>query len=299
VDAYHIAAAAAALVALGGCRCGGSRSEPPSEPEPPAARAAPDAVATAAGDEGCAALPFADSIDLAEASGADLVPDGSALMVVGDSGHRGSYVLLDPESGAVLESGQLEHEPAQGDDFEGLARRGERVLTITSSGFVQTYERIEGGFARRGGAYAIAEAPWVCEPGRANCGPNWEGLCLGELDPAHGGCAGFVASKRDGKLYCVELDADGRLALEPSRSIQVSPPQTLAGCAIDGRGHPWAVTNLIGASAILEVAADWTVTARLSWAPGSSEAVAFRGADIYRFSDTSGRPSLANRYRCP
>lgn len=270
---YHRATLVAALILASGCK----------KDEPEGASVA-----------GCEPLAFAEHIDLAEASGADLIDAG--LLLVSDSGNRGAYVLVDPGSGAVRERGQLPLGDAA-DDLEGLAHRGDRIFALSSSGWVHEYRRDQNGFELVAAPYPIGPEPWRCAKGKINCGANWEGLCLGEVTAGGRRCDGFAASMRDGALVCVAV-AEGRLTLVPDVAIKVSPRHTLAGCAISA-GRTWAVTNVLGANAILEVSAGGAVSPRLSLAPGSTEAVAARGSEVYRFSDTADRPSIAGRYRCP
>lgn len=284
MDVYHTAVA----VALIACGSGGKSESPaPAEPETP-----PD-------DDGeCVAASWAESVDIAEASGADVTPDGRGVMVIADSHGRGAYVIADAETGAIRERGALPLGRG-GDDLEGLAFSGERLFALSSSGFVYAYRRAGASYELVDEPYPIGAAPWTCGLRRGNCGANFEGLCLGDRDLAVGGatCRGFAASKTRGQLICVGLDG-GRLALRPDTAIKVAPSRVLAGCAIAG-DRIWAVTNILGSNAILEVTAAGQVTPRLTMAPGSTEAVAARGDVVWRFSDTADRPSLAGRYRCP
>lgn len=316
---YHMVGCGALLLLA--CTCGGDDLLSPSTdltaaPESADRAAAPGEVDAGAAvmadaaqpsDPSCQQIAFPASIDLAEASGAEVLP-GLGVAVVADSGNRGQYVILDPTSGAIRERGALPLDAEGSDDIEGLGFAGGRLYALTSSGWVRELVRDGSGFAARGSGYAIAPAPWRCDSFQmTNCGPNWEGLCLrpgalaaggGELAARFGDCAGFAVAKRDGALVCATLGRDGELGLDPTRSIQVSPARTLAGCAIDERGALWAVTNLLAASSVLEITPDLEIHTLESWTPGSSEAVAAAGGQVYRFSDTAVRPSLSSRYRC-
>lgn len=315
---YHMAGCGALLLLA--CTCSGDSSVAPrpdrtgtaegadlAAPDGVDAAAAASADAAAGGVPVCHQLAFPDSIDIAEASGAEVL-DGLGVAVVADSGNHGQYVLLDPGSGAILERGSLPLDAGASDDIEGLGFAGGRLYALTSSGWVRELVRRGSGFAARRAGYAIAPPPWQCASFEmTNCGPNWEGLCLrpgalaaagGELAAHFGDCAGFAVAKRDGTLVCATLGGDGELGIDPARSIQVSPGRTLAGCAIDERGQLWAVTNLLAASSVLEITPDLAVHTLESWTPGSSEAVAAAKGQVYRFSDTAVRPSLASRYGC-
>ena len=290
-DVYHTTTLLAAL-AIAGC---GTRSDPTGPVTDPnvAEEQQPDPEPEPEPSSGCEALAFVETIDVAEASGAELIDAG--LMVVSDSGNDGDYVIVDPDTGAIRERGKLPLAEAA-EDFEGLARRGDGVVALTSAGWVHEYRRLAGGFELSRPPYPIDTGSWHCEASETNCGPNWEGLCLGEVEIQGHRCDGFAVAKRDGTLVCVV--GDDRLRLAPEIQVDVAPRRTLAGCAISA-GRIWAVTNLLGANAILEVEADGAVTPRLSMAPGSTEAVAASGETVYRVSDTSNHPSIAGRYRCP
>jgi hypothetical protein len=222
------------------------------------------------------------------------------VLVVADSGGHGAYLIAAVDSGEILERGSLPL-GGGGDDLEGVSFAGERLFALSSSGHVYSYRRSEPGpgFELIRPPYPLGSKKWRCGLHNSNCGPNWEGLCLADADLAVGDarCRGFAASKARGELVCVTLAGD-RLALRPDVKISISPRRTLSGCAIAG-ARIWAVTNVFGTNAILEVELDGTVTPRLTMARGSTEAVAATGDLVFRFSDTSDRPSLANRYRCP
>src|SRR5690606_8427586 len=134
------------------------------------------------------------------------------------------------------------------------------------------------------------------------CGRNWEGLCLLPRVPAAGQCAGFAASKRDGQLVCLVWQ-DDRLAADPTRVIPVTHGEALSGCTIAG-DRLFAGTNLVDTSKVYRVtgcAAPATAKVEVVGRLGSGfpEAIAATtdGA-LYRFSDTSVRPSAMDRYLC-
>lgn len=287
INVYHTVA----VVALVGCGSGSKPDPPPpAEPEPAPEPGEPDAR--------CTPLDYAADIDIAEASGADVTPDGHGVLVIADSGRGGDYVIADVETGEIREGGSLPLGDG-GDDLEGAAFAGDRLFALSSSGFVYAYRRAGSGFELTEPPYRIGPRQHHCGVRSGNCGANFEGLCLGERDLAIGAarCRGFAASKTRGSLICVTADGD-RLTLRPETAIAVAPRRVLSGCAITG-DRIWAVTNILGANSILEVSASGQVTPRLTMAPGSTEAVAARGDVVWRFSDTGDRPSLAGRYRCP
>ncbi|MEZ4363516.1 MAG: hypothetical protein R3B48_25295 [Kofleriaceae bacterium] len=324
----RIRAGRAALLlalALGGCRAGAEQRRT-SEPAPPAAAAPeaapastpPTAGAPPAGEAAsaltCTAEPFASDVPIAEASGAIATTlDGVAtVMVIADSGHHGAYLLLDPQTGAVRERGQLPL-GGPGDDLEGLAVRGDRIWALTSAGWLRAWKRRGGarpGFELVEGPSPLGPAPpspdaVVCAPERVNCGKNFEGLCL-RPDPARGAasadaCVGMAASKAEGKLYCL-VERGGHLQLDLARSIAVTRPNALADCYIDGETL-WAGANLFDLNRVWRVErwrspADAEVVSLGPLGVGFSEAMAVSGDVLYRFSDTQGAPSLAAKLRC-
>src|SRR5262250_380752 len=100
-----------AVAGLTACRKGTATSGAPGEPArtsappaesasaPPETSAAGTGAPVAASGWRCEALPFALTTPVPEASGAGwLVIDGKlSLVVVGDSGNRGAYGVVDPE----------------------------------------------------------------------------------------------------------------------------------------------------------------------------------------------------------
>ncbi len=279
------------------------------EPRSDAVSASPTAGESS--DWVCAVQPFAKSIDIAEASGA-IVLDSGKIMVVGDSGTNGSYLLLDAETGDEVESGRLPLDRRVSDDLEGLAQMDGHIFAITSSGWVQKWARTESGFRTQQKSYALA--PWdkrelVCRSAKdSNCAQNYEGLCLLRSAPAKGECAGFAAAKATGRLLCLTYDENGnserRLQIDPSRVLQVAGSRTLSGCDFDEQGRLWFGNNFFAANSIgyIENWKSFKTPQITSLGPvglGFDEAIAV-GKDglIYRFSDTTASPSLLGKYIC-
>ncbi|MEZ4367673.1 MAG: hypothetical protein R2939_15560 [Kofleriaceae bacterium] len=286
--------------------CGGDAA--PTPPTPPTAPRE---------DAGCAVVAgFAETSPIAEASGATwLVLDGVATVaVVGDSGTGGAYELLDPTTGAVREAGRLPLGDGASDDLEGLTARttaaGLELIGVTSSGWLRHWRRRPGGFELVDGPYPLARGagpggePLTCRGTQTNCGNNYEGVCLAPTVEPADGCQGFAASKARGELLC--LVADGaRLRVDPSRRIAVAAAEALTGCDVAPDGAAlWAGTNLFGASRVYRIEG-WRVpaTARVrdlgTLGLGFPEALAVDDAGgLYRFSDTSGAPSVQAKYAC-
>jgi hypothetical protein len=292
---------------LAAAACGkGAPARPATAGDDAAPAPAADGAPAATAD--CERLPFADTIDVPEASGAVLFADHGArrLLVVADSGNDGAYAIVDAETGAFVEDGRLPLGEGASADLEGLAIRGELVSAITSSGWVRTWRRGARGWKLLDGPYPVADPDdgvLACPGGAINCGPNYEGLCLappgGEPD---GTCIGLAAAKQDGRLYCV-VAAGARLAVTGD-AIAVSAPETLTGCDVAPDGAVWAGTNLFGRSEVYRITG-WRepATARVepiaNLGPGFPEAIV-AGPDgvVYRYSDASGRPSLVAKFRC-
>ena len=251
-------------------------------------------------DGSCQRLPFADSVPVAEASGAAaLTIDGrAAVLVVGDSGTHGAYVLVDAATGDVLESGTLPLGDGAGDDLEGLSAAGDTVWAITSAGWMRRWTRTAGGFTLADGPYPVGAGPMVCDAHGVNCGKNYEALCVG----ASSGCAGWLGSKTDGELWCL-IEEEGRLVADPARSIDVTGPEALAGCDVDPRtGTIYVGTNAFDGGVVYRVA-DGAVSEVETFAEGFLEALAVLpdegGAVILqRYSDLMRPPSPVDRWRC-
>jgi hypothetical protein len=315
-----LSVAMAALAALAACKSSDSRAPAAAPPEPaPAATAAttrPAARAAAADDggpAGCQAMPFATQVDLPEASGATYLPatddSPAALLVVGDSQTLGAFALVDADTGATLARGQLPLDRGASDDLEGLARVGDDIYGLTSSGYLRRFRRVAADrFELEEKAYPLGSAGTdgvVCAKGRAgNCGRNWEGLCLRDPPPDGDTCAGFAASRRDGQLMCLVRDSGGHYRADPSRTIDVTGRESLAGCAYQHGDTLLAGSNLLDAARVYRVTGtDDPATAQVtSLGPlgvGFPEAIA-TGPDgsVYRFSDLGSAPSLMSRVRC-
>ena len=312
-------ATAAAVIAIGcGCGCGKKPREHHHHHD--AAVAAEDPWAQAARgrpDEACQRLPFATAIPVAEASGSvwlrGVGDAGDSVIVVGDSGRAGAYVELSAEDGHVLRQAALPLGDGAGDDLEGLATDGQRLWGLTSAGWIRAWERDGAGFRLVLGPYSIERKP-PCKPDSVNCGHDFEGLCLRPAGTVGAdGCAGYAAAKAEGALYCLTVeeepvDDDGkgagpRLVLavrDGHRSPRPLPAITskgaLADCAIASDGAVWTGDNMFGSATVRRLDAPaW----QGSLGDGFPEAMALGpGGVIYRFSDASGAPSLAGRFRC-
>ena len=245
-------------------------------------------------------MPFAPSTPVPEASAAAWldVAGKPALLVVGDSGNHGAYGLIDPETGATFEQGTLPLGDTS-DDLEGLSAHDGLIYGLVSSGWVYAWQRTDGGFALVDGPYAIAPegSDWVCKRHKSNCKRNYEGLCLAP-HAGSDGCAGYAASKTDGKLYCVTFDAGRRLALHEQGAIDVDAHDRLADCTYDESGRLWAADNLLGLSQVFRIDSGRAVPFE-AFGPGFPEVIAVRGDVFYRMSDLGGAPSLMAKFRCP
>jgi outer membrane protein assembly factor BamB len=318
------------------CGKGGGPAEPPRPPAPGSAQAVTAVTATTATTAGsaqatagsatdpgatppgCEPLPFAESTPVPEASGAAwLVIDGKpALVVISDSGNHGAYGIVDPDTGATLETGTLPLSTEAGDDLEGVAARGDKIYGVTSAGWMRVWQRKGKGFELVGAPYALgpvdlpdtkneARAPkgdgMVCDPHAVNCGRNYEGLCLAPA-PRAGACLGFAASKADGHLYCLTEEA-GKLVVHHDRAIAITRPGALADCAFGDDDTLWAGSNLLDLDHVYRVArwedpANAQVERVAALGVGFPEGIAARGDVVYRMSDLGGAPSLMARYRC-
>ncbi len=290
-------------------------NEPNARPSPGGGKA-PQAAAT------CRPTTFAKTIPIQEASGAAYIPatttSPATIVVIGDSGTRGSFLELDPRSGAVLRRGNLPLDDMASDDLEGISFRRGTLFGLTSSGFMRHWRRTARGWKLVRPAYSVAgkrgARKHACLSGwQTNCGPNYEGLCLHQRDAGslerkrkRRTCVGFAASKTRGTLTClVRRKKHGRLALDPSRVLHVAPPEVLSGCHFSPGGDLlWTGTNLLGGSAVT-VISGWESPKTAKIRPfakigrGFPEAIAIGDKGVvYRFSDTMTAPSLADRYMC-
>ena len=273
-------------------------------------------------------MPFAATTPVPEASGAAFVQfrGKPALFVLSDSGNKGAYGILDPDSGETLAQGafgQMDH----GDDYEGVAARNGQLIAVISSGLTawiyqndETFS-VQNKLDELGAKISDAEEPekghgkhppkgkgMVCEGAlfNGNCGRNFEGICLDDRTRyTKGPCAGFVASKADGHLYCL-VEHAGKVTTYTAdfeRSIAVGKPGVLADCAIGEDGTLWVGANILGANTVWRVD-NWEDPshARVSeigpLGIGNAEVLAVRGDALYRLSDTDGAPSLMSKFRC-
>ena len=295
---------AAALVAAAGC---GRRSERPGAPPADGApaleplMATPVAAAAPLDELTCEKLPFAETIPISEASGAVWLARAGTragvVMVVGDSGNDGAYLVLDGDDGRVLERGELPLGSGN-DDLEGLSTDGELIWALTSGGWMRAWRAMPGGgFELAVSPYAISDQS--CNV--VNCGRNFEGLCLVAGGGTIHGCHGFGAAKATGELVCLVRDGDRYRAVD-DRVRAVSGPEALAACDVGPDGALWTGDNLFGGSQVRRLDGDQVVAVHLG--QGFPEAMAIGPGDrdgdviVYRFSDTGRAPSRANRYRC-
>ncbi len=283
------------LVALAAC---GKTAPPPStststssDPWAAPTPRAPDVDA-------CETLPFAKTLPVAEASGAAFVDlDGArAMIVVGDSGNHGEYILIDPATGDVREKGHLPLPDGISDDLEGITSPDARTIVgLVSDGTLLTWTRAAHA------SFTLATSSRI---GDAR-DKNYEGICLTSAHVDAAACAGFAASKADGKLWCLRA-TDGGLAIDTARSIAITRPQVLADCGFTPDGATLLVgANVFGGNAVWRVDG-WTDPAAAtrhelgSLGPGNAEVVvAAPEGVVYRFSDLNGTPSLSGKFRCP
>ncbi|HEU4729030.1 MAG TPA: hypothetical protein VFT22_14095 [Kofleriaceae bacterium] len=288
----------------------------PGSPASPASRASPPHPAAS---WTCDSLPFAESTPVPEASGsAWLEIDGKlGLVIVGDSGNHGAYGVIDPETGATIETGKLPLSGEVSDDIEGLSARAGQLVGLTSSGWILVWRRKDKGFELVGPPYPLGpidlpdtknndRAPrgdgMVCNGRVVNCGRNYEGLCLAPVPRPGAACIGFAASKADGHLYCL-TDSGGKLVVHHDRSIPITHPGALADCAFGDDDRLWVGNNLFDFGNVYAVS-HWEdpATAQVERVGaliiGFPELIAARGDVIYRMSDMGGSPSLMTKYRC-
>ena len=296
-----------------------SRGSAAGSAEAPAPLPAPLDDKPAAPSSGCTQLPFAESTPVPEASGAAwLTIDGKLeLVVVGDSGNNGAYGIVDPDTGATIETGKLPLSDEAGDDIEGVSAHGDKIYGLTSAGWMRVWRRSGKGFELVEPPYPIGpvtlsrkttkkHAPegdgMVCDAHTVNCGRNYEGLCLAAA-PSSPRCIGFAASKADGHLYCL-TDEAGKLVAHHDRAIEITRPGALADCAFSEDDTLWAGSNMFDLGNVYRVAhwddpAHATLDKVGSLAIGFPELLAVRGDLVYRMSDTGGAPSLMAKFRCP
>ncbi len=259
----------------------------------------------------CEQVPFAESSTVPEASGAAWLSDGN-LLVVSDSGNDGAYVVLDPETGNEVSAGRLPIGDGK-DDIEGLAMRGEQLIGVSSSGWIRAWKRSASGWDLVDGPYPLGRVDlpdkkraslddpgMVCSENTTNCGRDYEGICLPLV--SSGPCVGFVASKADGRLYCLH-DKDGELAVDREIHIPIAKGGAISDCTFSDRGELFVGSNLFDGANVYRVS-NWQEPAKAvveKLGPlgiGFPETIAVRGGMIYRLSDTGGAPSLMTKHRC-
>jgi len=331
--AWGVLAIVAASCGQGGGTTAGGKAERSGSPAPAPGPAAPGSADPAAERPDCEPLAFAASTPVPEASGgAWLTIDGKPeLVVVGDSGNHGAYGIIDPETGQTLETGELPLSDEAGDDIEGISAHGDLIYGLTSAGWVRVWRRTAPGAGTAGpgsprrlpGRFELVTRPYplgpvdlpdtknnsrapvgdgmVCNAHIANCGRNYEGLCLAHA-PRSAACIGFAASKADGHLYCL-TDEAGKLVVHHDRAIAITRPGALADCAFGDDDTLWVGNNLFDLGRVYRVAR-WDDPANAAVEPvgalavGFPELIAVRGDIVYRMSDTGGSPSLMARFRC-
>jgi hypothetical protein len=249
---------------------------------------------------GCERLPFAEATTVPEASGAAwMTIDGAlVLVVIGDSGNKGAFGFVDPETGATTLRGTLPLGDGASDDLEGVAARGDRLFAITSSGYVREWTWQAGAFVLVAGPYPIGGGDLVCKATKTNCGNNYEGLALARTTAA--GCDGYACSKAEGAVYCL-TEQDGKLTATGAKQKVVSRGDILADCAFpaDDDTTLYIGNNLFGLSSVARVKGS-EITDLGALGTGFPETIAVRGDIIYRMSDTGGKgPSLMFKFRCP
>jgi len=204
------------LAALCAAACAEEVEEAPSPPQPLA----------------CVPSTFTiKTLELPEASGAAWVSSGlgDGWLIVADHGNDGRAVLLGEEA-SVLAELNLPLDEGAGDDIEGLAwSNQDRLVGLTSSGYIRQWSLESDPPQLVQLAQAISGDPlWTCDALDNNCGPNWEGLCL-DPAPEAGGCAGFAVSKTLGELVCLRTEG-ASYVLDPSVRIEVTKDGRLSGC---------------------------------------------------------------------
>lgn len=302
------------LVACREAETGGTISSgvsvPPAEPS---VQSTP--VPTRTKELSCSRAPFATAANVPEASGTAWLPSQRRLLVVGDSGTNGAFVLLDAETGETKGVGRLPLDSNASDDLEGLAYTDGVLYGLTSSGWMRHWnvqldgDQVTAKLTEE--SYSIAPEQFADEyqcqsPHDTNCAKNYEGLCLLRSLPERGTdvCVGFAASKATGQLVCLQM-RDGRLVLNPETKLPVAGPKQLTGCSFDGEGNLWFGTNTFGGNTV-GIVQNWqTPTEKIQTrrarfvGVGFIEAIAAaENGEIFRFSDTTSAPSLLSKYIC-
>jgi hypothetical protein len=276
------------VVALAACGSATPAAAPGPGPASASASASASAAAAKAADGPCEKLPFPATIPVAEASGAALIGEG--LIVVGDSGNHGEYVIIDPDSGATREQGHLPLPDGVSDDIEGVSSPdGHAIYGLVSDGTLLQW-------SRRDKTFALDASSRIGDARDA----NYEGLCLrpAAAPKPDGACDGYAASKADGHLYCLR----GGTIDPKTAPIAVTRKSSLADCAFtpDGR-EVLAGGNVFAADMVWRVDPATGAKTELGLlGPGNGEVVLpGPGGTVWRFSDLNDSPSLAAKYRCP
>jgi hypothetical protein len=301
-----------------GCDRGSRAHAPPPDPltsardsaSAPLASAGPDARARA--KLTCTPDPqFPGVFDLPEASAAaevELRPGERELLIVSDSGHHGAALARGIPSGP-LRALTLPLDPKVSDDVEGIAWRGRHLYAIVSVGFVQRFSPDgKGGLVRDGDAYPIGPEAYMCHArdlDDANCGMNYEGLCLHDAE-SNERCAGYVASKTEGWLGCVVFRGE-RLALDlvkPKLALGL-PRRSLSDCAFGAAGGPAAhallvTTNIFGGSTsyLVHEGTGALTPIEVTGLPTNEAVAVDRDGALYQLMDANTDTSPALRATC-
>lgn len=263
----------------------------------------------------CAAdstFPFA--LNVAEASGSaevELTAGVREMLIASDSGHAGAALLVGIPGGQKRAI-TLALDAAASDDIEGVAWHAGHVYTLTSSGAFRRYSPDgAGGLTRDIDATAIGASPYACSDLKAfNCGKNYEGLCLRSAAAVASGshrCAGYAASKAEGALYCLVIDAQGHLVASttvPPISLALAA-DLLSDCAFGTAGGPAenvlvVATNVGGGSLTYRVdeATGARVKLTIATLPNEESVAIDKDGSLYVFDDNSSSLSAAAKSKC-
>lgn len=259
----------------------------------------------------CQDATFPGVLPVPEASTAaevELLPGVRELLVTSDSGRGGAALAIALPGAGSSRALTLPLDPGASDDTEGSAWRAGRLYTLASSGAVRRFAPDgTGGLVRDQDVYRIGLEPGSCPDLTAvNCGRNYEGLCLRAPASTHP-CAGYAASKAEGKLYCVSIDGAGKLFLRGDVAPLALglPADQLSDCAFGAAGGPAedvlvVTTNVFGLSRSYRVDEATGTLARLpSKALVNVEAAAIdRDGALYVFDDNSTAQSTAAKASC-
>lgn len=259
----------------------------------------------------CASASFPLALSVPEASASaevELTTGKREMLVISDSGNAGVSLLVTIPNGPTRGITLALDTTIASDDVEGAAWRDGHLYTLTSSGFARRFSPDgQGGLTRDQDAYAIGADPYACLDGTdVNCGKNYEGLCLRASSLAHP-CAGYAASKAEGKLYCLTLDANAKLVASttvPAIDLKLGADK-LSDCAFGtpgGKGEEALVvtTNVNNFSQSYRVE---EATGTLKKLPINSlinnEAIAIdKDGSLYVFDDNSSKTSTAAKMEC-